>query len=52
MPRKIERRELFTYTESEVKEICWKLLNDVTNPEYYIPGYKDDFERWFKSNKK
>lgn len=50
-----KKRELYTYTESEVKAFCWKLINSFTNKEdvnIYPEDYKEDFERWFKQNKK
>lgn len=49
------KRDMFTYTEKEVKELCWKLINSFTNQEdvnIYDGDYEDDFEAWFKENKK
>ena len=48
------KREMYIYTETEAKKLCLKLLESFTNPGDLI--YKDDlsedFERWFKQNKK
>lgn len=45
-----------TYTESEVKAICMKLINSFTNPEDLKDkigsSYEEDFNNWFKLNKK
>ena len=43
------------YTESEVKDLCWKLLNSFTNTEHLIDsknGYESDFKIWFDQNRK
>ena len=50
-----KKREMYTYTETEVKEMCWKLINSFTNQEevnVYKDDYKEDFNNWFKQNKK
>lgn len=55
MARKQKRKELYSYTELQVKELCWKLLNSFTNPESLkqaINSYQKDFELWWKENKK
>lgn len=55
MARKKFTKEVFKYTDSEAKELCWKLLKSVINEEHLkIPlnGYKNDFEIWFNENKK
>ena len=55
MSRKKCTKEVFKYTDSEVKELCWKLLDSIINEEDLknpIKGYKYDFEIWFNQNKK
>lgn len=51
-----KKRQMYTYTEDEVKKLCWQLINAFTNPEIDlkdpIKGFKEDFEGWFKQNKK
>lgn len=50
-----ESREMYTYTETEVKKLCWELINSFTNQEdvnIYPGDYKEDFNDWFKDNKK
>jgi hypothetical protein len=51
MAKKIE---MYIYTNTEVKAICWKLIESFTNPEHLNDSedYRKDFERWFKQNKK
>lgn len=47
--------EVYKYTESQVKELCWKLLENVINIDDLkepLKGYKNDFEIWFNQNKK
>jgi hypothetical protein len=38
------KKELYKYTESEVKKLCVQLINDYTNLEY-LKETKQDFER-------
>lgn len=52
MERKKCTKEVFKYTDSEVKELCWRLLESVINTEDLKKGYKNDFEIWFNQNKK
>ena len=51
-----KKREMYTYTQTEVKALCWKLINSYTNPEDLKNGiggtYEEDFNIWFKENKK
>lgn len=50
-----KKREMYMYTTTEAKELCWKLLNSFTNVEDMkdpVTGYKEDFDKWFEQNKK
>ena len=50
-----EKREMNTYTESDVRNICLKLLKSFTNPEEIKPlenSLEEDFNLWFKQNNK
>lgn len=41
--------------ELTVKEICWKLLENIVEEEHLKnpkDSYKEDFENWFKNNAK
>ena len=54
MKTKKEKEEII-YLESEVKEICWKLIESIVNEEHLresIKGYRHDFDIWFSHNKK
>lgn len=48
------KRELYQYTQTQVKEICWTLLNSIIEKEHLKDptDYKEDFNDWFKNNAK
>ena len=46
-------KELFLYTEKEVKELFNRFLNDInTSEEGEELLYDDEFRKWFRKNKK